>query len=67
MDLRWDGMAWIDLAQDRYQWRALVKTIMNLVGTFLSSCITGVFSKGLSSMKLVYTFIVFIFPTVSVV
>jgi hypothetical protein len=22
----WDGMDWIDLAQDREQWRALVKT-----------------------------------------
>jgi hypothetical protein len=24
------GMNWIDLAQDRDQWRALVNTIMNL-------------------------------------
>jgi hypothetical protein len=33
MDLRdigWDGMDWIDLAQDRHQWRALVNTVMNL-------------------------------------
>jgi hypothetical protein len=33
MDLReigWGGMDWIDLAQDRDQWRALVKTVMNL-------------------------------------
>jgi hypothetical protein len=33
MDLRelgWDGMDWIDLAQDRNQWRALVKTVMSL-------------------------------------
>jgi hypothetical protein len=33
MDLReigWDGVDWIDLAQDRDQWRALVITVMNL-------------------------------------
>jgi hypothetical protein len=25
-----DGMDWIDVAQDRDQWRALVNTVMNL-------------------------------------
>jgi hypothetical protein len=25
-----DGMDWIDLAQDRDQWRALLNTVMNL-------------------------------------
>jgi hypothetical protein len=29
-EMGWDGMEWIDLAQDRGQWRALVKTVMNL-------------------------------------
>jgi hypothetical protein len=27
----WDGMDWIDLAQDRDHWRALVHTVMNLL------------------------------------
>jgi hypothetical protein len=26
----WDGMDWIDLAQDGDQWRALVNTVMKL-------------------------------------
>jgi hypothetical protein len=33
MDLReikWDDMDWIDMAQDRDQWRALVNTVLNL-------------------------------------
>jgi hypothetical protein len=33
MDLReigWDGIDWIDLAQDKDQWRALVNAVMNL-------------------------------------
>jgi hypothetical protein len=33
MDLRevgWAGMDWINLAQDRDRWRALVYTVMNL-------------------------------------
>jgi hypothetical protein len=33
MDLRvigWDGVDWIDMAQDRDWWRALVNTVLNL-------------------------------------
>jgi hypothetical protein len=33
MDLReigWDGVDWVDVAQDRDNWRALVNTMMNL-------------------------------------
>jgi hypothetical protein len=49
-EIRWDGMDWSDLAQDRDQWRALVNTVMNLrgpcyAGKFSSSCTTGGFSR----------------------
>jgi hypothetical protein len=26
----WSGVDWIDMAQDRDQWRALVNTVLNL-------------------------------------
>jgi hypothetical protein len=29
-EIGWDDMDWIDLAQNRDQWRALVNTVMNL-------------------------------------
>jgi hypothetical protein len=43
-------MDWTDSAQDRNQWRAVAKTVMNLrvptnFGEFLSSSITGGFSR----------------------
>jgi hypothetical protein len=45
-----DGMDWIDLAQDRDKWKALVNTVMNLrvpknAGKFLSSCKICGFSR----------------------
>jgi hypothetical protein len=29
-EIRWDGMDWIELAQNKDQWRALVNTVLNL-------------------------------------
>jgi hypothetical protein len=29
-EIGWDGRNWIELAQDRDQWKALVNTVMNL-------------------------------------
>jgi hypothetical protein len=49
-EIEWGGMDWIDLVQDRDQWRGLVNTVTNLrvpqnVGKFLSNCTTGGFSR----------------------
>jgi hypothetical protein len=46
----WDGMDWIDVAQDKDQWRALVNTVMNHrvpqnAGKVLSGCIIGGFPR----------------------
>jgi hypothetical protein len=30
LEIGWDGADWIDVAQDRDQWRALVNTVLNL-------------------------------------
>jgi hypothetical protein len=29
-EIKWDGVGWIDMAQDRGKWRAFVKTVLNL-------------------------------------
>jgi hypothetical protein len=29
-EIEWDGVDWIDMAQDRDQWRALVNKVLNL-------------------------------------
>jgi hypothetical protein len=29
-EIAWDGVDWIDMAQDRGQWGALVNTVLNL-------------------------------------
>jgi hypothetical protein len=41
-EVRWGGVDWIDMAQDRDRWRALVSAVMNLrvpknAGNFLTS------------------------------
>jgi hypothetical protein len=45
IEIGWDDMDWIDLAQDRDQWKALVNTVMKFVfirilEIILSSCTT---------------------------
>jgi hypothetical protein len=30
-EIEWDGMDWVDLAQDRDQWGTLVNTVMNFL------------------------------------
>jgi hypothetical protein len=58
MDLReigWDCMDWIDLTQDRDQWRALVNTAMKFrvpqnAGKFLNGCTIGSFS-GMAQLR----------------
>jgi hypothetical protein len=42
-EIGWDGVDWIDMAQDRDQWRAILNTVLNLLlpqnaGKFLSGC-----------------------------
>jgi hypothetical protein len=46
----WDGVDWIDMAQDSDQWRALVNTVMKLRvpyndGKLLNGCTIGGFSR----------------------
>jgi hypothetical protein len=31
--VEWEGLDWIDMAQDRDRWRAVVSTVMNLRGS----------------------------------
>jgi hypothetical protein len=31
-EIGWNGLDWIDLAQDRDQWKVIVNTLMNLLG-----------------------------------
>jgi len=30
MEIRWEGVDWMHLSRDRYQWWAVVNTVMNL-------------------------------------
>jgi hypothetical protein len=45
-DIAWDGVDWINMAQDMDKWRVFVNTVLNLrvpynAGKFLRSCTIG--------------------------
>jgi hypothetical protein len=49
-EIGWDVMDWIDVAQDKDQWRVLVSMLIKFrvpyhVGKFLSSCTIGGWSR----------------------
>jgi hypothetical protein len=49
-EISWGGMDWINLAESRDQWRALVNMVMKPqvpvnFGKYFSSCVTGGFSR----------------------
>jgi hypothetical protein len=50
-DIRWAFMEWIDLAQDRDQWRALLNTVMNLLGSYRVASQLTASQEGLSSVN----------------
>jgi hypothetical protein len=67
IDLReiwWGGMDWIDLAQDRDQWRALVNTfgIYNMLGNSWVAAQLATSQEELSSMELVRNVSVYVDP-----
>ena len=55
-ELGYEGMAWIDVAQDKDRWRAVVNAVMNLrvpqnAGNLSSSSESVSFSRGLCSIE----------------
>jgi hypothetical protein len=49
-EIHWEHVHWMNLTQERVQWRAPVNTVMNLrvpqkAGYFLNSCVTVSFSR----------------------
>jgi hypothetical protein len=55
-EIEWDGVDWIDLAQDRDKWRALVNTVISFrvpldSRKFLSSYTIGGFTRRAHLLK----------------
>jgi len=54
MEIGWEGVDWIHVAQDRDQWRAVVNTVINLPFPYKAS------KEGLCSLELVKNIILFL-------
>jgi hypothetical protein len=51
-EMKWEGIDWIHMAQDRGESRLVVRMVMKLGGFYKVQGITSVFSQGLHCMKL---------------
>jgi hypothetical protein len=66
-DIVWGGIDWIDLAQDRDRWRALVNTMLHLrvsenVRMLMSSWTTGGLTRGILLHSVSYLSIKYVRP-----
>jgi hypothetical protein len=50
-EIGWDGVDWMDMAQDRGQWRSLVNTVLNLQVPYIAGKFLSCYTIGGSSRR----------------